>query len=84
MTDDDLRVLIRQAVARHLNATASPGAVVAPASVLASAPSPQPAAARSLHPSHYQYLTLVNVGEACLIEPTVSCNHCGYCKSHGH
>jgi hypothetical protein len=20
----------------------------------------------------------------CLIEPTVTCNHCGYCKSLGH
>jgi hypothetical protein len=76
MTDDELRTLIRQAVARHLGAT-----TVAPA--LTTARSPQPAA-RSLHPSHYQYLTLVNVGDACLIEPTVHCNHCGYCKSHGH
>jgi hypothetical protein len=36
------------------------------------------------HPSHYQYLALVNVGEACVIEPDVTCNHCGYCRSHGH
>ena len=21
---------------------------------------------------------------ACIIEPTVRCNHCGYCQSHGH
>ena len=21
---------------------------------------------------------------ACLIEPTVRCNHCGYCLSYGH
>jgi len=20
----------------------------------------------------------------CLIEPSVTCNHCGYCKSYGH
>jgi len=20
----------------------------------------------------------------CLIEPAVTCNHCGYCKSYGH
>jgi hypothetical protein len=24
------------------------------------------------------------VGEACVIEPDVTCNHCGYCRSHGH
>jgi hypothetical protein len=35
------------------------------------------------HASHGMYL-LVNVGDACLIEPAVTCNHCGYCKSHGH
>jgi uncharacterized membrane protein len=40
--------------------------------------SPQP------HASHYQYITLVNVGESCVIEPSVECNHCGYCRSHGH
>jgi hypothetical protein len=36
------------------------------------------------HASHYQYLTIVNVGDACVIEPGVECNHCGYCRSHGH
>jgi threonine dehydrogenase-like Zn-dependent dehydrogenase len=36
------------------------------------------------HASHDMYITLVNVGDACLVEPAVGCNHCGYCKSHGH
>jgi len=40
--------------------------------------------APSDHPSHFQYITLINVGDACLIEPSVECTHCGYCKSHGH
>jgi hypothetical protein len=80
MNDEQLRAMIRQAVARHLGAAAG-------------APGPAPfspqtssleARAPGLHPSHYQYLTLVNVGEACIIEPSVTCNHCGYCKSHGH
>ena len=35
-------------------------------------------------PSHAIYLTVVNIGDACVIEPAVPCNHCGYCKSHGH
>jgi threonine dehydrogenase-like Zn-dependent dehydrogenase len=26
----------------------------------------------------------VNPGDACVIEPSVPCDHCGYCKSHGH
>ncbi len=35
------------------------------------------------HASHFRY-ALPGSGEACLIEPTVQCNHCGYCQSHGH
>jgi threonine dehydrogenase-like Zn-dependent dehydrogenase len=36
------------------------------------------------HVSHHVYVTLVNGGDACLIEPSVPCNHCNFCKSHGH
>jgi hypothetical protein len=25
-----------------------------------------------------------DAGEACVIEPAVRCNHCGYCQSYGH
>jgi hypothetical protein len=35
------------------------------------------------HPSHVMY-RIINVGDSCVIEPSVTCNHCGYCKSHGH
>lgn len=38
----------------------------------------------SQHPSHGLYVRLVNVTDACVIEPSVACEHCGYCKSHGH
>ena len=86
MNDDDLRALIREAVARHVGGSppSSPVRLAGPAA----APGPQPFSldpgALASHPSHYQYLALVNVGEACVIEPTVTCNHCGYCRSHGH
>jgi threonine dehydrogenase-like Zn-dependent dehydrogenase len=43
-----------------------------------------PAVSIGHHASHDVYLTLVNVGDACLIEPSVTCSHCNYCKSHGH
>ena len=33
--------------------------------------------------SHYRYV-LPETDGPCLIEPTVQCNHCGYCQSHGH
>ena len=71
MTDQELRLLVRDAVSRHLGPRAA-----------AQAPAPlQPAA---IHPSHAIYLSVVNVDEACVIQPSVPCDHCGYCKSHGH
>lgn len=36
------------------------------------------------HSSHVLYAGLVNVSDVCVIEPAVPCDHCGYCKSHGH
>lgn len=81
MNDDELRRLVREAVARQLGAgqsdagraptTARPGGQLG-------------ADTWSGHPSHHLYLTVVNSNEACVIEPSVACNHCGYCKSHGH
>jgi hypothetical protein len=38
------------------------------------------------HASHAK-LTLVSGGDSegqCIIEPSVRCNHCGYCLSLGH
>jgi hypothetical protein len=77
MTDDQLRALVRESVARHLGL--QPGA---PAS------SSAPVNLR-LHASHYRYESLRqgSDGDApgpCIIEPAVTCNHCGYCQSHGH
>jgi hypothetical protein len=90
MNDDQLRALIRDAVARHVGG--SPDASVAPlvpgltGALSRLEPQALTAGPKAFvsHPSHYQYLALVNVGEACVIEPDVTCNHCGYCRSHGH
>jgi hypothetical protein len=43
----------------------------------------------TLHRSHASHAMLPlargSDGDgACLIEPTVRCNHCGYCLSYGH
>ena len=77
MTDDELRALVRDAVQRHLGGRAT-----------SSAPPPSIVTSDDLgwrgHASHAQYLTVINVGDQCVIEPGVECNHCGYCKSHGH
>lgn len=80
MTDAELRALVREAVARRL---AGDGR---------SESAPQPARQTAhdhdhpwrAHASHHLYLSLVNVDGACVIEPSVACDHCGYCRSHGH
>ncbi len=74
MNDAELRSLVRTAVARHLGTMPSP----MPAAPVA-APAPL-----TLISSHSLYAGLVNVTDDCLIEPTVKCDHCGYCKSHGN
>ena len=74
MTLDELRALARQIVADRLKEhTVDPGA-----------PAPAPVAVWSDHSSHAIYVTVVNAGDACVIEPGVECTHCNYCKSHGH
>ena len=78
MTDDELRAVVRDAVQRHIGGRVSPPASSAPTIVSSDEP------AWRHHASHAQYLTVINVGDACVIEPDVECNHCGYCKSHGH
>ena len=73
MNEDALRALIRQAVARQLTPEAS-----APQAPVRSDP-----VTLLTHPSHFRY-ALPASGGPCLIEPAVTCNHCGYCESHGH
>ena len=88
MTDDQLRALVRDAVARHLGERASEAAP-SPLSALHVHDAPVASAVSVVvrqHPSHYRY-GLPSGDDAdgpCLIEPTVRCNHCGYCQSHGH
>jgi len=70
MNEDAVRAMVREAVARHLAAAAGDREPHQPLMVVH-------------HPSHFRY-TLPPSGGPCLIEPTVPCNHCGYCESHGH
>ena len=69
-----LRALVRDAVARHLEG--APGRFQPP-------PSASQPLTVSSHASHFRY-SLPESGGPCLIEPAVPCNHCGYCQSHGH
>ena len=70
MNEQELRALVRQAVAKHLHGTD------------AGANPPRPLVLTS-HASHGRYVLTESDGP-CLIEPAVQCNHCGYCQSHGH
>jgi hypothetical protein len=70
MDEQALRVLVREAVAKRLQGAH-------PAS-----PADRPVTFAA-HVSHARYVLPESDGP-CLIEPTVPCNHCGYCQSHGH
>ena len=81
MNEQELRLLVRDAIARHVGATAH-GAPVhgAPA---------HPALVHGAPLHHFSHgLFVVPSGAEregpCIIEPSVMCNHCGYCKSYGH
>jgi hypothetical protein len=73
MNDDELRMLIRAAIQKH----AGSGPMVDE--------SPRPPQPPVLSISFGQYRLERNDGDtSCLIEPAVQCNHCGFCKCHGH
>ena len=77
MNEQELRSLVRAAVARQMGTHAPSIAVVE------SREAHEPVPLR-VFSSHTLYTGLVNVGDDCVIEPAVKCDHCGYCKSHGH
>jgi hypothetical protein len=74
MTEQELRQLVRDAIVRAGVGAASPSA---PAGAELHVPR------ASGHPS-FTLLNLPAGDGPCLIEPAVSCNHCGYCKTYGH
>ena len=73
ISDDDLRVMVRSAIARQaMRDTSEPDAPATPSAII--------------HASH-RLLSFVGGGDPdgrCLIEPAVACIHCGYCQSMGH
>jgi len=75
MTEQELRALVRDAIGRQLasggDASSQPG-------------SPSQALTSIRHHHSHGLFVLPATDSACVIEPTVQCNHCGYCKSYGH
>ena len=78
MNDDELRLLIRAAIQRHMGSASAP----------ASQELRRDAAFGGAQPvtmSFGQYrLERAADDTMCIIEPAVQCNHCGFCKCHGH
>jgi len=73
MTEQELRALVRETIAavRPAAASQAPG---------------QPGRRPDPHASHFIYPLSAGADTdgPCIIEPAVTCNHCGYCKSHGY
>jgi hypothetical protein len=82
VNENDLRALVRDAVARHLGPRAA-GAATEP-EIRRLVRDTRAVDSSAEHPSHAIYVNVVNVDDSCVIEPGVRCNHCNYCKSHGH
>jgi hypothetical protein len=80
MTDDEIRELVRSAIARHLGSSTAP-----PPAPATQPPPTQPPPARPV-PLAFERYPLARAADdvMCLIEPAVRCNHCGYCEVHGH
>jgi hypothetical protein len=75
MTEQELRSIVRDAVARHAAASGTQAvAVHLPLNVVRQ------------HASHALFSVAAgsDSGGPCVIEPSVACNHCGYCRSYGH
>lgn len=69
MREEELRALVRDAVARHLGR----------------GPEPHVPAILPRHPSHFVLPLQPATGDgSCIIEPELPCTHCHYCKSLGH
>ena len=81
MTEQELRQLVRGVIAeRSTEVRLKADTTWRPAS--AGPPDPTVIPLRD-HASHGLFVIPAQ-GESCLIEPAVTCNHCGYCKSYGH
>ena len=72
MDEQHLRAIVREVIAQRLGATHQPPRA------LALVPT-----AHVSH-GHLRVAPGADHGGACLIEPTTTCNHCGYCLSLGH
>ena len=76
ISEQELRAMIRDAIARHSGSVEVHG--------LEARPRPNAGAIVGGHASHGRFLVVPSGDGECIIEPSVRCNHCGYCQSLGH
>jgi hypothetical protein len=81
MTEQELRALVREALIRHTGSGTSVSHRQAEGPLHR-----RPVQVAPSHSSHGLFVLPVGSDSdgPCIIEPAVSCNHCGYCKSYGH
>ena len=80
MNDEELRGLIRTAIQKHMSASAPANAAELRRDAASGG---GPDAVVSISFGQYR-LERAQGDTSCLIEPAVQCNHCGFCKCHGH
>lgn len=74
MTEEELRRLVREAIAAQSGRRDLPW----------HAEAREASEAGRGHLSHAQFAVGPGPDGTCIIEPSVMCSHCGYCKSYGH
>jgi hypothetical protein len=83
MTEQELRALVREAIARHVGGSGGLPSHEASTDRPARLEGPGPAYVDASH-TMFRVLDGSQTDGPCIIEPAVMCNHCGYCKSYGH
>jgi hypothetical protein len=83
MTEQELRQLVRGVIAERAEVRLKADPTWRSASAGPPDPAVIPLPSMREHASHGLFVIPAE-GETCIIEPAVTCNHCGYCKSYGH
>jgi hypothetical protein len=89
VNEAQVRALVREALARHLGEgrVGMEGRAGSPSPALsASSPCATSVAAWKTHLSHGRFIALAptDPDAPCVVEPQVTCHHCGFCQSYGH
>jgi hypothetical protein len=86
VTEDELRQIVRETVARHLGVDSPVPASAGARPCHAVVPGQLPMPDWRRHPSHLRLVLPSGRDQdgPCMVEPAVGCSHCGFCQSWGH